>query len=465
MIGGGAFGGGVPRKPGSKKKPESTLGVVQGSLNPHDKAKGFVEHGPRVEPVNQPHGTSFTDNGPRVLPSTAPGQEQGIDMPSPNWSAKPTVQKPTEVIWNGIIHGVSGYSKANREIVRRLDSMVKVRFGPDMMFSDAEADQDTKQMWSTHKWGDVPMSAPRVTFLPPQKEPKAPHRIIYTMMETEIVHPDMIRLMNENYEECWTPTHWNGQTFRQSGLRLPINVMPLGVDPAIYSPSLTAKMPVATLMTTPDQGKTEIPNGFVFVYVCQPSVRKGLDFLLSAFEEAFFADREVGLLLGSTAYALAGSGMLPNRDMKTRIWALQGKYTERDLAGMYRACKVYVCTSRGEGWNLPLCEAAACGLPVIAPRTSVHPEIIPSGYGLFFDQDEYKVFPEAKKVSPWFDGIPFPEYGVNAKRALVEILRTIRKEYSTAQVMGKRYSGYVRSKYTWGTSARLIGDRLKAIGS
>jgi hypothetical protein len=102
---------------------------------------------------------------------------------------------------------------------------------------------------------------------------------------------------------------------------------------------------------------------------------------------------------------------------------------------------------------------------VIAPRTSVHPELIPSGYGLFFDQDEYRVFPEAKKISPWFDGIPFPEYGVNSKRTLIEILRTIRKEYSTAQTMAKRYSAYVRSKYTWGTSARIIGDRLKAIGS
>lgn len=462
MIGGG-FGGNFPRK-GNKKKPESTLGPVQGQVNAHDKAKSFVEHGPRVDPSQQPHGTNFTDHGGHVLPSVGPGQQQGVDMPPPNWSEKVAPQKPLEVVWKGIVHGVSGYSKANREIVKRLDSILKVRFSPQMAWSDAEADQEAKEIWSSHKWGEVSPTAARVTFLPPHNEPKAAHRIIYTMMETEIVHPDMIRLMNENYEECWTPTHWNGQTFRQSGLRLPINVMPLGVDPAIYAPSLPAKMPMATLMTTHDYGKSEIPSGFVFCYVFQPSIRKGLDFLLSAFEEAFFADQEVGLLLGTTGYALSGSGLLPNRDIKARVWALQGKYTERDLAGMYRACKVYVCTSRGEGWNMPVTEAAACGLPVIVPRTSVHPELVPSGYGLFFDQDEYRVFPEAKKVSPWFDGIPFPDYGPNAKRTLIEILRTIKKEYSTAQVMGKRYSGYVRSKYTWGTSARVIGDRLKAIG-
>lgn len=458
MIGGGGFSGNFPRK-GGKKKGESTLGPIQSNTNIHDKAKAFVEHGPRVEPAGQPHGTNFHDNGPRVLPSSSPNET----LDAPGGSPRPAAPKKVEATWTGIIHGVSGYSKANREIVKRLDSVAKIRFGPEMLFSDADADQESKQMWSSHKWGEISPTAPRVTFLPPQKEARAPHRIIYTMMETEIVHPDMIRLMNENYEECWTPTHWNGQTFRQSGLKLPINVMPLGVDPAIYAPSLAAKMPLATLMTTSEIGRSEIPAGFIFCYVFQPSFRKGLDFLLSAFEEAFYADREVGLLLGTTAYSLAGGGMLPDRDMKTRVWALQGKYTERDLAGMYRACKVYVCTSRGEGYNLPIQEAAACGLPVIAPRTSVHPELIPSGYGLFFEQDEYRVFPEARKVSPWFEGIPFPEYGPNAKRTLVEILRTIKKEYSTALVMGKRYSGYVRSKCTWGTSARIIGDRLKAI--
>lgn len=457
MIGGG-FGGNFPRK-GNKKKPDSTLGPIQGDAA-HNKAKGFVENGPRVEPASQPHGPQFTDNGPRVIANSGKEKPHGQAE-----SVKPIVQKPIEVVWNGIIHGVSGYSKANREIVKRLDSIMKVRLSPHMHFLPAEADEESKLMWGSHKWEHPSSTAPRVTFLPPKKEPSAAHRIIYTMMETEIIHPDMIRLMNENYEECWTPTHWNGQTFRQSGLKLPINVMPLGVDPAIYSPSLPAKMPLATLMTTNEYGKSEIPVGFIFCYVFQPSLRKGLDFLLAAFEEAFFADQEVGLLLGTTSYALQGTSILPNRDMKTRVWTLQGKYTERDLASMYRACKAYVCTSRGEGWNLPLTEAAACGLPVIAPRTTVHPELIPSGYGLFFEQDEYRVFPEAKKVSPWFDGIPFPDYGANSKRMLVEILRTVKKEYATAVIMGKRYSGYVRSKYTWGTSARLIGERLKAIGS
>lgn len=458
MIGGG-FGGNFPRKPAGKKK-DSTLGPIHGPAA-HHKPSGFVENGPHVTPPSPEgsdiHNKGFVETGPRVISDSGVPADSG---PAP--VEKPKSHIP-EVVWTGIIHGVSGYSKANREIVKRLSSTVKVRFSDQMPWNDAHADLEAKELWAGHKWDQIPRNAVRVTFLPPQKEFQSSYRIIYTMMETEIVHSDMIRLMNENYNECWTPTNWNAQTFRQSGLRLPINVIPLGVDPAIFAPSLPARMPTATLMTTNDAGKTETPDGFIFCYVFQPSLRKGVEFLLSAFEEAFYADREVGLLLGTTAYALAGSKILPNREIKSRVWALTGKYSDRDLAGMYRACQVYVCTSRGEGWNLPLCEAAACGLPVIVPRTSVHPEIVPAGYGYFFDQDEYRQFPEAKKISPWFDGIPFPEYGVNAKRTLVELLRNIRKDYASAQIMAKRYSGYVRSKYTWGSSARLIAERLKSI--
>ena len=459
MIGGG-FTGNFPRRPGKDNKPDTTLGVVQGNPNLHA-PKGFSENEPRAasSPVAPPaHNLNFIDIGPKVLssPSSAP-MEPGNSAPAAVKSVG------VEAVWKGIVHGVSGYSKANREIVKRLDSMAKIRFASGMLWNDAEADEEARQIWAAHKWDDVSTSAPRITFLPPSYELKSRYRVIYTMMETEVVHPEMIRIMNDNYEECWTPTHWNAQAFRQSGLRLPIYVMPLGVDPAIYAPTLAARMPTATLLTTTDAGRSEIPAGFIFVYVFQPSFRKGLDFLLSAFEEAFYADRDVGLLLGTTAYGLSGTYGLPNRNIKTRVWALMGKQTERELAAMYRACQVYVCTSRGEGWNLPLCESAACGLPVIAPRTSVHPELIPSGYGFFFEQDGYQTYPEAIKVSKWFEGTPFPQYGAGSKRALVELLRLMRNEYSNAQVIGKRFSAYVRSRYTWGASARLIGERIKAL--
>lgn len=467
MIGGG-FSGNFPRK-GGKGKKNQPAGIVQGSSGTPPPTSAAIPVDPTgksptvfVTPATVTKGMVNTEAphhrgaGPRVLSN--PTYQATAHAPN----AVPEA-KENEAVWNGIIHGYSGYAKANREILKRLSPFIKVGLAPDMIWNASEKDPEMQEMWAHHSSQIISPRAPRITFLPPSPQPSARVRVIYTMMETEVVHPAMIRLMNENFDECWTPTRWNVDTFRRSGLSMPVYPIPLGIDPSIYTPSNDVRMPQGTLMTTSNVGKVETPKGFLFVYVFQPSFRKGLDFLLNAFQEAFYSDQTVGLVLGTTKYSLEESGLLPKKDYPIRVWSVSGSYSERDLAAMYRACQVYVCTSRGEGWNLPLQEAAACGLPVIAPRTSVHPELIPEGCGLLFDSDGAKVFPGAKKVSPWFDGIEFPNYGANAHKQLVQILRQAKTEYSSISAMGRRYMNLVRSRYTWGITAKTVADRIKQI--
>lgn len=506
MIGGG-FRGNFPRKPGSKDKG-STLGPTQGppahnlkgfvengprvsppSLSPSNASpkvhgrgvveagppahnlKGFVENGPRVTPPSlspsnassKVHGKGFLETGPKVQPVKKEGDQQGVGQAPVNWTKKPDVKRTIDVIWNGVIHGVSGYAKANREIIKRLAPCLNLRFSPSMLFNASLADDEAKELWRIHKREKILFDVPMVSFTLPRVEKKSAHRVIYTMMETETVHPNMVQVMNENYEECWTPTYWNAKTFRRGGLTLPIKVMPLGIDPSIYVPDLPGRMPEATLLTTRDMGKTAAPLGFVFVYVCQPTFRKGVDFLVSCFEAAFRDNPKVHLLLGTTAYSLESAKYLPNNKLKSNIWGLSGRLTEKGLASMYRACHAYVCTSRGEGANLPLMEAGASGLPIIAPYSSVHPEIMPPGYGYFFETDGYNAIAESKKVSRWFEGMLFSDYGSTARRSLIQQMNAVVKNYEEARTVGIRYSTYIRSKYTWHATARLIHDRVREL--
>lgn len=471
MIGGG-FSGGFPRKSGKGKKNEPE-GIVQGPTVPAppispaksaaDPSSGsptvFVKPGVvgkgGVDHVEQ----HYRGSGPRVLPGPK-GPQYGQYASAPN--AVPEI-KENEAVWNGVIHGYSGYAKANREILKRLSPFIKVGIAPDMLWNSAEKDPAIQEMWNHHSSVVVSPRAPRISFIPPCPQPSARVRVTYTMMETEVVHPDMIQVMNENFDECWTPTRWNANTFRRSGLTLPIYTMPLGIDPSIYNPGNDVQMPQGTLMTTNNAGRVETPKGFLFVYVFQPSFRKGLEVLLHAFQEAFFSDQTVGLVLGTTSYSLEATKVLPNRDYPIRVWAVSGGFSEKDLAAMYRACQVYVSTSRGEGWNLPMMEAAACGLPVIVPRTSVHPELVPDGCGLFFESEGVRVFPGAKHVSAWFDGMEFPDYGPNSHKQLVEALRRAKNEYASLVTMGRRYMNVVRSRYTWGIAAKNIADRIKIL--
>jgi glycosyltransferase involved in cell wall biosynthesis len=439
--------GSVPHKPNDPQKPLGVIPPEGGLLNPQKQPLGIV-----AAPLDAPRGRQ----GPLgVIPS--PGQ---VLVPS-DASGGHLKASQVEAEWTGIIHGWSGYAKANREILKRAAVFARIRISDQAPWDHHEPSQEIQALYKFHRALEVGPKAPRITFLPPQKQIQAGYRIIYTMMETERVHPDMIGLLNAQWDECWVPTKWNVGTFERSGLKIPIHVMPLGVDPGVYSPSVKPALPKSMLMTGKDAGKYEFPKGFLFISVFQPSFRKGYDVLVKAFEETFKDDREAGLILGTTAYSLPNE--FPWKSMKSRIWTLPGTYTEKQLATIYKACKVYVTASRGEGWNLPLCEAAAVGLPVIVPRTTVHPELVPEGMGYFFNKDSDRIFPEGRLHSPYFNGISFCDYGMKSQKEFSDLMRQVKKNYREAQERAQKLRVHMATKYTWAMAARKVAERIRAI--
>jgi glycosyltransferase involved in cell wall biosynthesis len=444
------FGGGfsrIPRKPNDPQKP---LGVVHPDApsGPVQKPLGVIE-GPVEAPkaIQGPRGV-IPAPGQTFLPSDAPGGHLKASQ--------------VEAEWTGIFHGWSGYAKANRSIVQRAAVFSRIRISDQGPWDPKEPSEEIQAIYKFHRSLHVNPEAPKITFLPPFKQTQAGYRVIFTMMETEICHKDLVALMNEQYDQCWVPTHWNAGTFERSGLKIPIHVMPLGVDPGIYSPSVQPGLPKAMLMTGKNAGKYEMPKGFLFINVFQPTFRKGYDVLIKTFEETFKDDPEAGLILGTTAYSLPHDEF-PWKSMRSRIWALNTTYTEKQLAMIYRACKVYVCTSRGEGWNLGLLESAAVGLPVIVPRTTSHPELVPEGMGYFFDSDSKKVFPEGRLHSPFFAGIEFHDYGQKSQRQLSELMKHVKQNYREAQEKAQKLRTHMVTKYTWAMAARKVADRIRMI--
>lgn len=427
------FGGfsSFPRKPIAPGEPNPLLGPV----------------------VNPIQGITKTQRGNDV------NWEKGlakVEAPRPK-----LVKLDPQIMWAGIIHGYSGYAKANREIIRRIQGSAKVGFAFDSPWDSRERGKDNIRLLKSLRMTKIDERAAQVTFLPPRSESRPGYRIIYTMMETEKVHPDMIHLMNAQYHECWVPTKWNEGTFKRSGLTIPTRIMPLGIDPDVYSPDVEPNMPKALRLTGDTAGAYEIPCGFLFIYVCQPSFRKGIEVVIEAFIRAFGNDAEAGLIVASTAHS--GSLFTPDKKVPSRIWLLDSPCSERDLAGIYRSCKAYVCASRGEGWNLPMMEAAGVGLPVIVPRTSAHCDLVPEDQGFFFSPDHTRVFPNAKEISHWFDGISFPDFGEKSHAELVHHLKMVKTGYRSAKEIGLRYMQTVRSKYTWDLASKSVADRIREI--
>jgi len=73
-----------------------------------------------------------------------------------------------------------------------------------------------------------------------------------------------------------------------------------------------------------------------------------------------------------------------------KIHLLHGTTTEKEIGALYRHPKIkaLVSLTRGEGFGLPLLEAAACDLPIIATNWSAHTEFLNIGK---FIQIDYKL--------------------------------------------------------------------------
>lgn len=122
---------------------------------------------------------------------------------------------------------------------------------------------------------------------------------------------------------------------------------------------------------------------FNFLTVAQVSPRKNIEASLLAFLEEFQNEEEVGYVLKVNiknnsltdrrhAISTINSLLESYPDRKCKVYLLHGNMSDEELAGLYTDDSIhgYLSTSHGEGFGLPIFEACAYGLPVIAPNWS-----------------------------------------------------------------------------------------------
>jgi hypothetical protein len=136
-----------------------------------------------------------------------------------------------------------------------------------------------------------------------------------------------------------------------------------------------------------DVGKAELDFDFDFDFnflsIAQWSSRKNLENCVRWFIEEFY-DKEVGLVLKTNTAnnCLFDLDVTKERidnllkdfsgDRKCKIHLLHGDMSEQEMSALYTHPKIKACisTTHGEGFGLPLFEAAYNALPVIAPAWS-----------------------------------------------------------------------------------------------
>lgn len=165
-----------------------------------------------------------------------------------------------------------------------------------------------------------------------------------------------------------TPSRWSAEGLGRIGIPAKmIRVVPHGVNLDVFAPD--AESGVAT------RRKLGIGPGIVFMNAGAMTANKGADLLLRAFAELCLQRSDVYLLLKGTDDLYRSKARLGVvlqgleagvRDAVLRRIAYSGASLPlAEMAALYRAADVYVSPYRAEGFNLPVLEAMASGLPVI----------------------------------------------------------------------------------------------------
>lgn len=361
----------------------------------------------------------------------------------------------SEVNWHSLLNFPTGYANSSRELVLELDRQgVKVNyrylFGQGTVFERPEPDQSASYMINVIRGRRVNSSGVHVFYGQGDgfRTNYGSYKIGYTMLEVDGLPREWVRLANK-MDEVWTPSYFNADTFRASGVDRPVHVIPLGVNPAYFNPNIESY---------------PVPGVFTFLSTFEWGERKAPEVLLRAFNDEFRSDEPAVLVC--KVYNQDSSSNIPREVGRLGLKESGGKVVfsinemvpEHQLGALYRSADCFVLPSRGEGWGLPILEAMACGIPVIATAWSAQTDFM-------HDEIAYPLSIEglvpAEAKCPYYSGFNWAEPSYEHLRTLMRHVYENREE---ARLKGARASAEVLGRWTWRHSAEKIIERLHEVG-
>jgi glycosyltransferase involved in cell wall biosynthesis len=202
--------------------------------------------------------------------------------------------------------------------------------------------------------------------------------------------PDMVlRFFERSHARCVAMTRHGFAEFDRAGLN-PAYI-PLAVDTTTYRPTFDVHVDGRKVSA---RQFLDLPDGAFVVGMVgmnkDPNDRKGFSEAFQAF--ARFAERRKNAILhvhteksgtggGLNLPELAAAAGIPNDAIRfTNQYAYMIGFPPKLMAAMYTAFDVLLAPSRGEGFCVPLIEAQACGVPVIASNFTAQNELVGAGW-------------------------------------------------------------------------------------
>lgn len=377
------------------------------------------------------------------------------------------------VDWFGVPYNNEGYGKHCREIVTSIDeeeldlSVIptrkdrtsqltkeqtkKLKMFNKGMRNEINTEEGGHYTDAIEVWNLNPMESYNVSYSQHSFSDVERYKIIYTVYEAKNIPSEWVSLV-EKFDELWCPSQFALDSFLNAGVNIDNTlVVPEGVDTELYQ---SAK-PLFDF------------DEFVFFSLFDFTHRKGYDKLIEAYCEEFDEEDDVLLFL-KTHYAgiqnFNNSYVLNKiRDIKdefnetAKVKVLIDFLEEEKMPSLFSSGDCFVLPTRGEGFGLPIFEAASCGLPVITTKATAPFEYLDGRYVYWVEVEDWEKYPLKKAVlhEPNCVGLDFAEPSLESLKEQMRYCYEHRDNLTSPDV----------TDLTWDKGAKIATERLKEIWS
>jgi GT2 family glycosyltransferase len=349
-----------------------------------------------------------------------------------------------DAVWHSVLHQPLGYAAQSRKLMEALH-FAGVRLGYRNAYGTVEEGAESPLLDDIVRRKARPDVA-QIAFCQADAFGRVrggQPRIGWTMLEVDGLPASWVEGCN-SMDEVWVPASFNIDSFRSSGVRAPVKVMPLAVDIDYFNPSIEGFRP---------------SSHFTFLSVFEWGERKAPEVLLQTFASEFKPSEDVLLLLSvfnrdphvDVEAEVARMDLPPSAPI---VLMVNPEFAGYQMGALYRSADCFVLPTRGEGWGMPVLEAMSCGLPAIATSWGGVADFLHQGVGYPL---EVRSMIAAEARCPYYEGFRWADPDAGHLRSL---MREVVDNPSEASRRGAAAAAEVASKYSWQHAAARVKSRL-----
>jgi glycosyltransferase involved in cell wall biosynthesis len=364
-----------------------------------------------------------------------------------------------KIVWEGSQFIKHSLALINREMCLRLAkdnaNLSLLPFGVDTYTPAKNEPEAVLQKYIRKNAGEADIHV-RLQWPPNLNPPSSGRWVINQPWEFGFLPKEWVKVFSRHVDEMWVISSYVRDVYIQSGIPAArVFVVPCGINPNIFN-----------LSVKPHKLKTK--KKFKFLFVGGTIMRKGIDILLDAYTQSYTASDNVCLVIKD----MGGDSFYKGMNLREKIAAISRQknapaieyidtmLSDKQVAGLYKACDVLVHPYRGEGFGLPILEAMACGTPAIVTNGGACLDFCSEKNSMLIDAK--KLIYADKRIGEYeMDGYPWLlEPSVDHLKELMVYAFQHQKEM---RELGELAHRDAHEHWTWDKAYIVMKERISAL--